>query len=79
MDSKNLKVNDRVKRVKARGCQGIVRDVRHEITAASEQKEKPLIVTVQWDNGTLSHFSPEALEVVEGRSDQLTSPRSLAF
>lgn len=55
-----LAVNDRVKRVSGQGCHGIVKDVRVETTSATS-KEKPLLVLVQWDNGTASYFAPESL------------------
>jgi hypothetical protein len=66
MVAKSLKVTDRVVRINARGCRGVVKDIRQEVTAASDElKERGLLVCVLWDNGTLSYFSPEALEVVQ--------------
>lgn len=62
--SKNFKINDRVRRAAGLGCCGIVKDVRSEVTASSaEAREKSLLVQVLWDNGTLSYFSPESLEL----------------
>lgn len=67
MDSCKVKVNDRVKRISAPGCYGTVKDVRTEVTSTTpEQKEKGLMVVVEWDTGTRSYFSPDALEVVTG-------------
>lgn len=68
MSAKKLKVNDRVKRANAPGCLGTVKDIRQEITqtgASQENKEKALMINVLWDNGTLSCFAPESLEVVK--------------
>jgi hypothetical protein len=63
--TKKLKENDRVRRIGLPGCAGIVKQVRQETTASTvEQKEDALLVTVLWDNGTISYFSPTALEVV---------------
>lgn len=58
-----LATNDRVKRTSGEGCHGIVKEVRAETTAAAS-KEKPLLVLVQWDNGTASYFAPESLTKV---------------
>jgi hypothetical protein len=63
MASKEFKVNDRVKRVSGSGCLGVVKEIREEIVGTSgDTKDKAVLVKVQWDNGTLSYFSPEALE-----------------
>lgn len=65
MANKKLKENDRVKRKFASGCNGTVKQVREETTASSvEQKEIALLVTVAWDNGTISYFSPDGLDLV---------------
>jgi len=63
--TKKFKVNDRVQRATGKGCLGVVKDLRSEITAAgrSEEKEKNLMLNVQWDNGTLSYLSPSSLEL----------------
>ena len=56
---------ERVKRKSGKGCQGTVQDVRTEVTASTgDTSEKGWLVNVQWDNGTLSYFAPEALEKV---------------
>ncbi len=67
MSKKSIKVNDRVKRIGQAGCYGTVKDVRQESTAKMTEKdnESALLVNVNWDNGTLSYMTPEALEVVE--------------
>ena len=67
MSVKKMKVNDRVRRVNDDGCQGAIKDIRAESVSVSgtEEKDKPLMVNVLWDNGTLSVLAPEALEVVK--------------
>ncbi len=63
--TKAFKENDRVRRISVPGCQGVVKSVRQETTASTvEQKSNALLVTVLWDNGTQSYFSPEGLEHV---------------
>jgi len=61
--AEKFKVNDKVKRAGLPGVYGIVKDVRKETTAKGESKEKNIMICVQWDNGTQSYFSPEALEI----------------
>lgn len=64
--SKKFKLNDRVKRVAGGGCQGVIKDIRSEVTAAaSEKTEKNLLICVLWDNGTQSYFTPDALDPVK--------------
>jgi len=66
MNSQKLKIGDRVKRLNLPGCFGVVQDIRTEVTSTTpEVKEKGLMIHVLWDNGTLSCFGPEALEVVK--------------
>ena len=66
-EAKKLKVNDRVKRANGCGCLGVVKDIRTEVsTTSAETREKNLMIKVAWDNGTVSYFGPEALEVVQG-------------
>lgn len=58
-----FKVSDRVKRAKMPGCHGTVKDVKTEITAATnEARERGVMFTVMWDNGTFSYMGPEGLE-----------------
>jgi len=65
--TEKIKVNDRVKRAKIPGCHGVVKELRTEVTASSvEARERSLMVSVLWDNGTLSYMTPDALEVVKG-------------
>lgn len=59
-----LKPNTRVKRKSVPGCLGTVQDIREEVTPTRDIKHKALIVRVLWDNGTLSQFDPDGLEVV---------------
>lgn len=60
-----LAINDRVKRKGGKGCFGIVKEIRQEVTASSELREPGLSIGVQWDNGTYSFFSVEGLEVAK--------------
>ena len=61
---------DRVVRSGQKGPQGTVRNVRVERTRETlkentDGQEAPgVTVTVLWDNGTSSHFVPDALEKV---------------
>lgn len=65
MGTPKVKINDRVKRTQTGGCLGTVKDVRTEVTASSQEaKDKGLMISVRWDNGTTSYLSPEGLEVV---------------
>lgn len=59
-----FKVNDRVKRSReAVGSLGTVKDVRQETTSTThENREKGILITVQWDNGTFSYHGPAGLE-----------------
>ena len=65
MDTAKLKIGSRVTCIDREGLRGIVKDIRSEVTAKTEQKEKGLLVSVLWDTGTLSYFSPERLKVVD--------------
>jgi hypothetical protein len=61
--AEKFKVNDRVKRASGGGCIGVVKELRAETTSIGDsKKEKPLLVSVLWDNGTISYFSPEGLQ-----------------
>lgn len=61
----NLKKNDRVKRRERPGCLGVIKDIREEVIGSGgDAQEKALLVEVQWDNGVVSYFAPEALEAV---------------
>ncbi len=65
-----LKVGDRVTRKGVPGPRGTVRKVRVEMvrTTIKEDGIEPPgeSILVLWDNGTLSHFVPEALEAANG-------------
>ena len=64
--SKDIKVNDRVRRAKAGGILGVVKEIRLEIQPNSgEPRDRTKMVNVLWDNGTLSYFDPDSLELVE--------------
>lgn len=59
-----LKADDKVKRIDRPGCLGIVQSVREEVIGSTGDGDKSLLVEVKWDNGTVSFFDPESLEVV---------------
>jgi hypothetical protein len=64
--AEKLKVNDRVKRLSGEGCIGVVKEIRAETTSIGDsKKEKPVLISVLWDNGTISYFSPEGLQVAK--------------
>ena len=66
MATTELKVNDRVKRTGIDRCCGVIKEIREEIVGTSgDTKDKAILIKVQWDNGTMSYFSPEALESVK--------------
>lgn len=55
--------NDRVCRKGKNACGGTVRELRREVTATGgDTSSKALMVVVQWDNGTTSYLTPDALE-----------------
>ena len=61
-----VKVDDRVRRVGRSGPVGTVKSLREEVIGSSgEAGKKEVLVKIQWDNGTLSYFSPESVEVVD--------------
>ena len=67
MSEKEFKAGDRVRRVETNGPVGVVQKVRIETVRESikqDGSEPPAVtVTVLWDNGTLSHFVPDGLEL----------------
>ena len=64
-ETKKLKAQDRVKRINIPGCLGTVKEIKNEVTAKSQDsREKNLMVSVQWDNGTVSYMTPDALEII---------------
>ncbi len=66
MTTSKIQKDARVKRKSAQGCQGIVKELKREVTSSSgDTKDKALMAIVLWDNGTLSTLSPQALAVVE--------------
>lgn len=67
MAAKEMKAKDRVRRVNGTGCAGTLIEIRTEVTASTTEgkdRDKPLLVSVLWDNGTYSYFAPEGLEVI---------------
>ena len=60
-----FEVGDRVVRTGTKGPYGLVQKVRVDTTRNTIKEdggEPPgITVTVLWDNGTLSHFTPEML------------------
>lgn len=60
-----FEVGDNVVRVGSKGPHGLVQKVRvdtHRNTIKEDGGEPPgITVTVLWDNGTLSHFTPDQL------------------
>ena len=61
-----IKIDDRVRNKIIPRCLGVVKDIHEEVIATSgDTRDKARLVKVLWDNGTLSYFSPEALEVVQ--------------
>jgi hypothetical protein len=66
MATRKYKESDRVRRLGGSSCPGTVKALRTELSATTpEARERGLLVSVLWDNGTMSYFSPEALELVE--------------
>ena len=61
-----FKIGDKVVVNGKKGPIGVVKEIRIETmrTSAKEKDKEGLgmSVTVIWDNGTISHFVPEALE-----------------
>ncbi len=60
------KSDDRVKRLDRPGCLGTVLTLREEVVGSSgEAALRSVMVKIQWDNGTVSYFQPEAIELVK--------------
>lgn len=64
-----FKVGDRVARAFnesefSSGGKGIVKEIHEETIQQgdSREKDRPVIVGVQWDNGTISFFGPAGLK-----------------
>lgn len=62
----SFKTGDRVVRTHLVGSQGTVKEIREEsvLQGDSREKEKPLIIGVQWDNGTMSFFGELGLKKI---------------
>jgi len=56
-----IEMDARVVRADGTGCKGIVSSVREDSIAKGD--ERGIIIGVQWDNGTYSYFTPDALKV----------------
>ena len=64
--SKKFNQSDRVRRADGTGSYGVVVAVRNDAAGTPGDKgDKGIIVGVQWDSGSYSLFTPEALEVVK--------------
>lgn len=65
MSQPSFKPGDRVIRVHLPGSQGTVKEVREETIQQgdSRDRERPVIIGVQWDNGTVSYFGPAGLKL----------------
>lgn len=63
MATVKLKVGDRVKRKEIPSCHGTVKAMRHEAANKAKDKDKTMIISVFWDNGTQSFFGAEGLEL----------------
>ncbi len=61
-----FKAGDRVVRVHVPGSQGTVKEIREETVQSgdSRERERPVIIGVQWDNGTISYFGTAGLKLV---------------
>ena len=60
-----FKEKDRVRRVSGAGSNGTVKEIRFELEnsgLSEEARQKGAMIGVLWDSGTLSYFSPDALE-----------------
>lgn len=64
-NDQKFSINDRVRRAGKEGNLGTVTSVREEVSSAqsAENKDKSMMIQVQWDNGTSSYLSPAGLEV----------------
>jgi hypothetical protein len=61
-----LVVDARVKRSDGSSIRGTVVSVRFDTTGGNAEKsDRGVIVGVNWDNGPLSYFTPEGLQVIE--------------
>ena len=62
----DFKKKQRVKRADGSGCLGTVVEIQDESDKGSEHNEKGVLISVQWDNGTYSYFTPEGITLAEG-------------
>ena len=64
--TKKIKEKDKVRRHDQKGPFGVVSALRYDSAGGnSDRHEKGVIIGVQWDNGTFSYLTPDALDVVE--------------
>ncbi len=62
MSTSEFKENDVVVKVGTAGIRGVIKEIKYEITGTQGSKEKGQMISVEWDNGTISYLAPEALE-----------------
>lgn len=60
-DLNGIALEARVVRTEGEGCRGVVTSVREDPVAKGD--ERGVVVGVQWDNGTFSYLTPDALKV----------------
>lgn len=65
MEDSDAQVGKKVKRKAGTGPCGLIAEVRDEITGKASTQDAKKIVSVHWDNGTVSFLTPEALEAVK--------------
>jgi len=59
-----ISVDGKVVRADGTGVRGVVVSIREEIGTKAVSSESGIIIGVQWDNGTLSFFTPDALRAL---------------
>lgn len=66
MSDKKFEINKRVKKSGGESILGTILEVRKELVSTSIKSsvEPKDMIVVQWDNGTRSFYSKEALELV---------------
>lgn len=56
--------NASVMRIDGTGVKGVVVSLTEDTTGKGDSSERGVIVGVQWDNGTMSYLTPDALKVL---------------
>lgn len=59
-----FKLQQRVRRIGQQGCQGVVKNIRIEVTATGEARHRAPMFVVLWDNGTQSYMAQDSIEAV---------------